>query len=79
VDAAAVAGRRLCQLAEGFFTGGDDGDLVAFGARGIEHEKRKPAVAGNEAELHGRTTGHQLSASRDPWPRYSSVTSSSAL
>src|ERR1700722_3473521 len=36
---------------EGFFFDGGDDDFVSLGARSVEHEKRKLAVAGDEAEF----------------------------
>ena len=47
----------LYEIAVRFLTCGDDGNVVARGARRIQHEKRKPAVAGDEAELHRRKRG----------------------
>jgi hypothetical protein len=35
-----------------FFLERDDGHLVTGGASGLEDEEGKPAVAGNESEVH---------------------------
>ncbi len=40
---------RLLQFRKRFFLDGDDGDVVAEAARPLEREKRKPAVAGDDA------------------------------
>ena len=51
----AAFGSRAAASAEfrkRLFLDRDDRHLVALGAGGIEHEKRKPAVAGDQTELH---------------------------
>src|SRR5258705_10129459 len=52
VNRRAVTPGRVAQLWKRFFLCGDDRDLVPLGTRGVEHEKRKPAVARDEPELH---------------------------
>ncbi len=52
--------RRLVEILEGLFLGGDDGDLVPLGASRLEDEERKPAVAGDEPELHSSATSSSV-------------------
>ena len=46
----AVARGGVVQLGERLFLGGDDRDVVPLRARRVEHEERKPAVAGDQAQ-----------------------------
>jgi hypothetical protein len=43
---------RVGQLWKRLFLRRDDGDVVALRARGVEHEKRKASVPGNQANVH---------------------------
>ena len=44
-------------LRRGFFLYGGDDDLVSLSARGIEHQQREAAVAGDKAEFAGSRHG----------------------
>ena len=48
---AAAGGRAasVVEIGKGFFLEGDDGDVVAGAARGVEDEEGKAAVAGDQA------------------------------
>jgi hypothetical protein len=51
-------GGRLLEVGRGLFLDGDNRHLVAHRASGVEHEKGKPAVAGNQSQLHhGQSSG----------------------
>ena len=52
VNRGAVPLGGVIELGERLFLHGDDGDVVAQCPRGIEDEKRKPAVAGNQTKCH---------------------------
>ena len=52
VDRGAVPLGGVIELGERLFLHRDDGDVVAQCPRGIEDEKRKPAVAGNQTKCH---------------------------
>ena len=43
------ASRRLLEIGKRFLLDGDDGDLVTRPPGGVEHEKGKPAIAGDQA------------------------------
>jgi hypothetical protein len=44
-----VGGGAVVHLRRGLFLNGGDDDAESMGARGVEQEKRKAAVAGDEA------------------------------
>ena len=57
VDGGAVARGRVVQLGKRLFLRRDDRDVVPLRARGVEHEEREPAVAGDEPErIHSSAT-----------------------
>ena len=48
----------LFELLRRFFLDGDDGDVVAHRARGVEHQERKPPVAGDQPSSMRAIFGH---------------------
>ena len=50
-------GRQVGEIGKRFFLDGDDGDVVARAARGVEDEKGKTAVAGDQTQPH-RLSAH---------------------
>ena len=49
----------LVQLGKGFLLSGDDRDVMALRSRGLQHQKGKASVAGDEAQLHCRIAESQ--------------------
>ena len=60
VDGSAEALREVFEFGKRLLFRGHHGDLVALGARRLEHEKRKPPVARDEPQLHSSTTGSSV-------------------